>query len=75
TFWDYDSGLSKQQIIFARPIPSELLSRMATELIPNLDELIHADIHWSDGYRGTVQLVLLLLLSELMRERDSGHAA
>ncbi len=72
-FWDYDVGLSKQQIIFARPVAPQLLSKLAAELIPNLEELVQHDITWADDYRGIVQLVVLLIMSELIREKDMSH--
>lgn len=69
--WDYDSDLSKQQIVLIKPIPVEVLARLANELVPNLDELVQHEITWVEGYRGTVQLFMLLVLSELMREKHA----
>lgn len=71
TFWDYDSSLSKQQVIFAKPVPAEMLPKLASELVPNLDELLQYKIAWAEEFRGTLQLILLLVLSELMKEKDA----
>jgi len=68
--WDYDSGLSKQYVTLEQPIPIEFLTRLASELITNLEELVESEIRWSAGYRGTMQLIVLLALSDALKDKD-----
>lgn len=73
-FWDYSQDLARQEITVFRPVDPPLLSRLAQELIANLGELINGEIVWQPGHRGFVQLLVLIYLSELMREREDTDA-
>jgi uridine kinase len=68
--WDYSQNLSKQEILLSKPLPIDKLANLATELIPNLDELVSQPIGWKEGYRGFVQLIVLMSLSDLKREQE-----
>jgi len=71
--WDYNEDLTKQDLILSEPVPCELLEKYASEVIPNMDELISARINWVEGYRGFIQLIVLIALSELRQEKDDAH--
>ncbi len=68
--WDYSENLSKQDLTISEPIPVELLDRLAYDMIPNLEELIDNKIDWQEGLRGFVQLIILLVLNDLMKDKE-----
>lgn len=72
-FWDYSNDLSRQEIMLFEPIPSELLKRLVNELIANPEEVLSTRVEWREGYRGFVQLILLVLLAELMKEKEDAY--
>jgi hypothetical protein len=72
--WDYSEDLRTQIISFNGSVEKELLEEIAKEAIVNLEDLLTENPVWLDGYRGVVQLMVLLNLSEKMkisRERSS----
>lgn len=68
--WDYVDDLNKQYIILNSQPEKDVVMNIAKDLIPNMDEIAAEDIVWQDGYRGFVQLIILMVLSEKMRERS-----
>lgn len=70
--WDYAQDLKTQTIIFEGAIPSENLGELANQFIPNLEDLVPCPISWTEGYYGTIQLFLLLVLAKkLTRSGDT----
>ena len=51
----------------------DVLTQLADDVIVNRVELIAGEINWEEGYRGFVQLIVLIALSELMQEREDSH--
>jgi len=72
--WDYSEDLARQEITLLRPVDAETLTRLADEVIVNRRELISGEIDWMPGYRGFVQLTVLIALSEFMQEREDSNA-
>ncbi len=68
--WDYTEDLTRQEITLNKPVSAEVLTSLADEVIVNRGELIAGEIAWREGYRGFVQLIVLIALSELMQERE-----
>ncbi|MCK4517366.1 hypothetical protein KAT92_01200 [Candidatus Babeliales bacterium] len=68
--WDYSDNLQEQYIVLPKPIPTTLLSSLAKQIIPNIEELTSPAALWANGYRGTIQLISLLALSEKMKDAD-----
>ncbi len=68
--WDYSDDLARQEITLSRPVGVDVLTEIADEVIANRRELIAGEISWQPGYRGFVQLIVLIALSELMQERE-----
>lgn len=71
--WDYNDDLSRQDLCLLEPMPKEMLQKTANNMIPNLDELVSQTIEWEEGFRGFVQLILLLLINDLMKEKEQSH--
>lgn len=71
--WDYNSDLSRQDLSLLEPMPTEMLQRLANNMIPNIDELVSENIEWAEGFRGFVQLIILLLINDLMKEQEQSH--
>lgn len=71
--WDYNADLSRQDLSLLEPMPKEMLQKTANNMIPNLDELVSQTIEWEEGFRGFVQLILLLLINDLMKEKEQSH--
>jgi len=64
--WDYNEDLKTQYLDFKyEPIVD--FNRLADIYIPNINEIIDHDYKWLSGYRGLVQLITLLSLSEIMK--------
>ncbi|MBF0508710.1 MAG: hypothetical protein HQK57_07275, partial [Deltaproteobacteria bacterium] len=70
--WDYARDLQKQYLLFEHPLPAATIEDIGRQLIYNIEEIIKGRIIWADGYRGLVQLVLLLVVSEKMKMKE-GH--
>lgn len=68
--WDYSDDLKNQYLIFSQEISQEILAKIAKALIPSVQEIIRDDIIWQNGYRGVMQLLILTVLSEKMKEPD-----
>lgn len=69
---DYSADLNKQLItIFVKPgqLTPEDLDQLSNMMVENREEIIDHLIDWQDGYRGIVQLLLLLVISEKMKVR------
>ncbi len=69
--WNYADNLKSQYIVLKQPPRQEMLEATAKEIIANMQELTAKDATWLDGYRGFVQLVVLLILSEKMQEASA----
>ncbi len=72
-FWDYSEDLTRQEIRLNKEVSAEVLTRIADEVIVNRAELVAGEIAWRNGYRGFVQLIVLIALSELMQEREDAN--
>ncbi|MBU6452169.1 MAG: hypothetical protein KGS72_10350 [Cyanobacteria bacterium REEB67] len=68
--WDYSENLSKQDLTLSEPVSKEVLQTLAQDMIPNLEDLVTSEIHWQSGLRGFVQLIILLVLNDLMKEKE-----
>lgn len=71
--WDYREDLSKQELVLSEPVPVKLLKKFASDSVPNMDELVDSEIEWQEGFRGFIQLIILIALSELMKEKEEVH--
>ncbi|QQR49657.1 hypothetical protein IPF37_02330 [bacterium] len=69
-FWDYAADLSSQYLILSQPIAHNILPAIAQNVLINLEELTVQNNVWAQGYRGFLQLITLLIMSEKMREKD-----
>ncbi|SCW85552.1 Uridine kinase [Paenibacillus tianmuensis] len=65
---DYSEDLNMHYIIIDENRPSINFKLMADQLIKNKEEIIHSDSKWSTGFHGLVQLVVLIMISEKMKE-------
>lgn len=72
-FWDYSEDLARQEITLLRAVDGEILTRIADDVIVNRGEIFAGEIAWQEGYRGFVQLIVLIALSELMQEREDSN--
>ncbi|MBX9669244.1 MAG: hypothetical protein K2X93_16585 [Candidatus Obscuribacterales bacterium] len=68
--WDYSDDLARQEITLSCPVDVSVLTEIADEVIANRGEFVGGNISWQPGYRGFVQLIVLIALSELMQERE-----
>jgi uridine kinase len=71
--WDYSENLSKQDLTLSEPVPPALLQKLASEMIPNLEELVESKIEWAEDLRGFVQLIILLIINDLMKDKEEMH--
>lgn len=67
--WDYDDDLKHQYIVINEAITSiKDFESAAKESIDNLEEILAAPGNFQKGLRGFVQLIILKILSEKMKE-------
>ncbi len=64
--WDYNDDLVTQYIILEEE-PQNDFSIDALTYVPNIHEILDVDYQFLEGYRGFVQLLVLLSLSEKMK--------
>ena len=64
--WDYNDDL-KTQYIQMLSEPSENFEEIAKNSIVNINEIISSDNKWETGYAGLIQLILLLSISEKLK--------
>lgn len=65
--WDYNEDLHTQ-FIELHNAPSIDYEMVACELIPNMYEIVAVDSHWKTGYDGFIQLIVLMMISEKLKE-------
>ncbi|MDD5691123.1 MAG: hypothetical protein PHC37_05455 [Candidatus Omnitrophica bacterium] len=65
--WDYVDDLNRQYILISNPPSKEVTAEIARDIIPNINEIINDGAIWQEGFRGFLQLVVLLVISEEMR--------
>ena len=68
--WDYNENL-KSQYILLKSIPSINFEIIARETIENIEELISNKIEFASGYYGFLQLILLKMISEKLKEESA----
>ena len=61
--WDYSENLETQYFHFNQE-PFLDYKSLSNDLILNLDELISQEIQWQKGYRGIIQLFILLIVRD-----------
>ncbi len=67
--WDYSDDLNSQYIIFNSQIPKDAkLTMIAYDIIENIDEIIQNDFNIPSNFNGVIQLIILKVLSEKMKE-------
>ncbi len=66
--WDYSDDLRNQFIVLGDAPGRGLIIALAQQAMPNFTELLGVDAQWLEGYRGFVQLIALLAISEKSRE-------
>ncbi|PHS36986.1 MAG: hypothetical protein COB07_11710 [Sulfurovum sp.] len=64
--WDYNDDLNTQHINIKKE-PDVDFDKLANEMIPNRGEITAYDHTWLSGYRGLVQLFIVLQISEIMK--------
>ena len=66
--WDYNNDL-KTQFIEIKEIPEVNFENIMINTIVNADEIISTKIIWKSGYEGFIQLILLKMISEKLKEK------
>ena len=64
--WDYNDDLNTQHINI-RKEPDIDFEKLAHDIIPDADEITAYDHQWLNGYRGLIQLFVVLNISEIMK--------
>jgi len=65
--WDYNDDL-RTQFIELRTTPKINFENIMIDTIINADEIISANIKWKTGYEGFIQLIMLKMISEKLKE-------
>lgn len=65
-YHDYSEDLKNQTILLKQEPKKDLIVLFASKLIFNIEEIIDAP-KWENGYRGFVQLLFLLILTETLK--------
>ncbi len=65
--WDYNEDLLTQYIEL-REAPTNNYTQLSKNFILNVDQIIDKNARWKHGYDGFVQFMLVLLISEKLKE-------
>jgi len=66
--WDYADDLHTQDLVFDDGgVDSGTVESIARAIVPNLEEILGEQPNWVEGYRGIVQLLVLVAISEAMK--------
>ncbi|MEI8011079.1 MAG: hypothetical protein WCI27_01170 [Candidatus Omnitrophota bacterium] len=65
--WDYSEDLKTQVIVMKGDVSAGDIQALARDLVLNMDDLIGVGDVWESGYRGIVQLLILLVISETVK--------
>lgn len=68
--WDFLEDLSNQNFIFTAPVDRSLLDEIFENEIRNVHDLFGYNIPWQGGYRGIVQLFILIMIAHHLEERS-----
>ncbi|MCA9400532.1 MAG: hypothetical protein KC713_02820 [Candidatus Omnitrophica bacterium] len=71
-YWDYSEDLTSQNLTVEGEIEAEEVGRLASQMIANLEELLGERPQWEHGYRGLVQLMVVLIISEKIKMIHEG---
>jgi len=69
--YDYDEDLMRQTVVFEGTVlyqPDFPVAAVAQKIVPNLEEIASFPLVPQDGLHGILELILLLLISQKMRE-------
>jgi len=66
-FWDYNEDLKSQYIVL-RSMPKIEFKDIAIDTIENINEIVDINVRWHTGYDGFIQLLLLKMISEKLKE-------
>jgi uridine kinase len=69
--WDYAEDLKTQVIELFEPPTNIDYLEISKQLVPNLDELVDYKVDFEDGYNGFMQIIILLSISQKMKEGSS----
>ena len=67
--WDYNDDL-KTQFIEIESKPDVNFEELAETCIPNIYELTQSPTNWMIGYEGLVQLILLIMISDKLKDNE-----
>ena len=73
--WDYSEDLKTQILVLDGWVNDDFLENISKKMIMNLEELLGEKPAWMEGYRGVVQLMVLLILSEKMKMIQTGDSS
>lgn len=70
-FWDFSDDLKSQTITLNNEtgLDKPYLSKLANENIENYDELVLDEETWREGYKGFIQLMLLIIISNDLKDK------
>ncbi len=67
---DYADDLHTQSLVLEQPVPAVVIDSIARSSIENIEDLLPSDYRWLSDHRGFVQFVILVILSEKLKD---GH--
>jgi uridine kinase len=70
TEWNYNDDLKTQYIDF-KSIPDLNFKSIAIRKIDNINELLSSDSIWKNGYDGLIQLIILKMISEKLKNNEN----
>ena len=65
--WDYNNDL-KTQYVELTEVPKLNYNELVLDTVVNVDEIIAVNVDWKTGYDGFIQLILLKIISEKLKE-------
>lgn len=71
--FDYSEDLKTQFLQLQHPPEVEFIKSCSSEIIENIDEIV-SNPEWLGGYKGFVQMIVIMLMSEKMKEKENAYS-
>jgi len=67
-YWNYSDDMKHQFVVIKKPVTKEIIKNVAEENIANIEEIVGVKPEWEEGFRGVVQIMVLMVLSKKMTQ-------
>ena len=65
---EQSAHFNKITLSFEGETKSEDIKQIALILVPNLEDLVNSEPVWEDGYKGLIQLIILVHIADILHK-------